>query len=257
MAQLHWGVVYGPVSSRRFGASLGVNLQPPDRKVCNFNCAYCQYGWSRLEAAGARPTQPAWPRRETVRRGVERVLREQVSSGHPLARLTIAGHGEPTLHPDFPAIVRDLRALRNRIAPSVPIAILSNGSTLDRPTIRKALSEVDERHVKLDAGDTVTLQRLNGASLPFERMLNGLTKLRDVYVQAMFVTDRAGHLDNSGHGAVSSWLAAVRAVRPREAHVCTIDQPPAFPFLKAVPRDRLESIAGRVRELDIPARVFA
>ena len=41
------GVIYGPVRSRRLGASLGINLLPAGTKVCNMDCAYCQYGWSR------------------------------------------------------------------------------------------------------------------------------------------------------------------------------------------------------------------
>jgi wyosine [tRNA(Phe)-imidazoG37] synthetase (radical SAM superfamily) len=40
-------VVYGPVASRRLGQSLGVNILPRDLKVCNMNCAYCQYNWTR------------------------------------------------------------------------------------------------------------------------------------------------------------------------------------------------------------------
>jgi wyosine [tRNA(Phe)-imidazoG37] synthetase (radical SAM superfamily) len=256
MAELHWNVVYGPVNSRRFGASLGVNLLPPDRKVCNFNCTYCQYGWSRLEADGRLPPSAAWPKAGVVVRGVERALAERARTGEPLARLTIAGHGEPTLHPDFPAIVRGVRAARDRHAPDLMIAVLSNASTLDRAPIRKALAEVDERHMKLDAGDTDLLQRINGSPLPVEQIVAGLQKIPDVHLQAMFIGDRSGRLDNTGQTAVSRWLDVVRTVKPREVHVYTIDRQPAFPFLRAVPIDRLETIAGRVREAGIPVRVI-
>ena len=43
---LHGGVIYGPIHSRRFGTSLGINLLPAGRKVCSFNCVYCQYSWT-------------------------------------------------------------------------------------------------------------------------------------------------------------------------------------------------------------------
>ncbi len=36
------GHVYGPVPSRRFGASLGVDAVP--YKICSFDCTYCQLG---------------------------------------------------------------------------------------------------------------------------------------------------------------------------------------------------------------------
>ena len=38
------GILYGPIHSRRFGRSLGINLSPVERKLCSFNCIYCHYG---------------------------------------------------------------------------------------------------------------------------------------------------------------------------------------------------------------------
>jgi len=33
--------IFGPVKSRRFGVSLGIDLSP-DEKSCNFDCLYCE-----------------------------------------------------------------------------------------------------------------------------------------------------------------------------------------------------------------------
>jgi len=33
--------IFGPVASRRFGMSLGIDLSP-DKKRCNFDCIYCE-----------------------------------------------------------------------------------------------------------------------------------------------------------------------------------------------------------------------
>ena len=257
MTSLHWNVVYGPIASRRLGISLGINLMPPDRKVCNFNCTYCQYGWSRLEADGKLPPISEWPTRERVVQSVARDLRQRAERRETIDRLTLAGHGEPTLHPDFSALVRDLRAVRDEIAPAVPLAILSNSSTLDRLAIRKALAKLDERHMKLDAGDTDTLRRLNGSPVTIEQVIAGLKGLPDIFIQSMFVTDRQGRLDNTGQETVSHWLAAVVELKPRAVHIYTIDRQPAFPFLRAVPLDRLETIARRVRDAGLPALTFA
>jgi wyosine [tRNA(Phe)-imidazoG37] synthetase (radical SAM superfamily) len=60
-------VVYGPVRSRRLGRSLGINLLPPGLKLCNMNCAYCQYGWSvraarrRRQHEGVDEDGMVWP----------------------------------------------------------------------------------------------------------------------------------------------------------------------------------------------------
>jgi wyosine [tRNA(Phe)-imidazoG37] synthetase (radical SAM superfamily) len=152
--------------------------------------------------------------------------------------------------------VRDLRSVRDDVLPALPIAVLSNSSTLDRPAIRKALMELDERHMKLDAGDADTLRRLNGATVPLAQIMGGLKLISDIFIQAMFVGDRQGRLDNTGQEVVSRWLEAVKEVKPRAVHLYTIDRQPAFPFLRAVPQDKLETIACRVREAGIPALTF-
>lgn len=38
--------IFGPVKSRRYGNSLGINLLPDDHKFCNFDCIYCECGWT-------------------------------------------------------------------------------------------------------------------------------------------------------------------------------------------------------------------
>ena len=34
-------IIFGPIHSRRFGKSLGVDLSP-GKKQCNFDCLYCE-----------------------------------------------------------------------------------------------------------------------------------------------------------------------------------------------------------------------
>ena len=34
-------IIFGPIPSRRFGISLGVDLSP-SKKQCNFDCLYCE-----------------------------------------------------------------------------------------------------------------------------------------------------------------------------------------------------------------------
>ncbi|MCF0208121.1 MAG: radical SAM protein, partial [Bacteroidaceae bacterium] len=38
--------IFGPVKSRRFGISLGINLMPDDGKICTFDCIYCECGFN-------------------------------------------------------------------------------------------------------------------------------------------------------------------------------------------------------------------
>ncbi len=34
-------IIFGPINSRRFGKSLGIDLSP-EYKQCNFDCLYCE-----------------------------------------------------------------------------------------------------------------------------------------------------------------------------------------------------------------------
>ena len=248
-------ITYGPVASRRLGRSLGVNLLPPGMKVCNMNCAYCQYGWTRL-AARYRGQGTGWPTPEAVEAAVEARLTHAAVTGETIDRLTIAGHGEPTLHPDFEDIVERLAAVRDRVAPSVRTAILSNSTTAGVQTVRNALARIDERYMKLDAGDSFTFAAINGTATAFTVLVERLRALPPIVIQAMFVTEPSGRIDNSSDRSVDAWIDAVESLRATGVHVYTLDRAPAHSALQPVPARRLREIAERVKRIGIPADVF-
>jgi wyosine [tRNA(Phe)-imidazoG37] synthetase (radical SAM superfamily) len=249
-------VVYGPVRSRRLGRSLGVNLLPPHRKVCNMNCAYCQYGWTR-GAARYRGEGSGWPKPAHVEAAVAARLKAAAARDEIIDRITVAGHGEPTLHPDFEEIAERLCRLRDRVAPGIRLAILSNSTTAARPDVRRGLALFDERHMKLDAGDPITYARINGPGISFTAVVDALRNLPRIVMQSMFVRDTEGIVDNSGEGAVNEWLEAVEAIQPAAVEIYTIDRDPAMADLRPVTKRRLKEIAARVHTLGIPADVFA
>ena len=249
---LQEGVVYGPVESRRLGASLGVNILPDARKVCNFNCPYCQYGWTPADPMGLAVPEESWPLPEVVGAAVEASLARYGA----IDRITLAGNGEPTLHPDFSAIVELLRSVRDRRARHARLAILSNASTIADPDIAAALLRLDERYMKLDAGDQNMLRALNGTLVPIAQIVEGLARLNGVILQSMFTRDGARKIDNTTPEALDSWIAAVRRVRPRAVHIYTIDRSPAWKLLQPVPRAELEMIAKRVSAAGIVSVVF-
>jgi wyosine [tRNA(Phe)-imidazoG37] synthetase (radical SAM superfamily) len=249
-------IVYGPVSSRRLGRSLGINVLPAGVKVCNFNCAYCQYGWSRPGAIGGCDLGGRWPSPRAIADAVGRRLARAVMDGERLDRATIAGHGEPTLHPEFSRVVTELRKVRDRIAPGVRLCVLSNASTLLLPDTHHALRELDERHMKLDAGDARLVLGLNGSGVAPDATAAALRELGGVTVQAMFVRDPTGRLDNSGSAPVGAWLDRVRQVRPIEVHVYTIEREPAWRTLQPVAARRLREIARAVQAAGTPAFAF-
>lgn len=251
---LHEAIVYGPVRSRRFGVSLGINLLPPRRKVCSFNCVYCQYRWTE---PATRWADAAWPSPADVAAAVEQALEAARRAATRLDRLTLAGHGEPTLHPEFAAVVDALLAIRDRDLAGVPLGILSNSTTAHVPEIRRALLRLDERGMKLDAGTQDDLRHVNATSVPIEQIVEALASLSPITLQAMFLRDPQGRVDNTTERAVVAWMAAVQRIRPAAVHLYTIARVPAWQAVTPVPRARLDDIAERLRACGIAASVFA
>jgi len=248
-------IIYGPVRSRRLGASLGVNLLPPGLKVCNMDCAYCQYGWNRGRVR-PRGQRIAWPSAQAVETSVSARLLRATQSGEILDRITVAGHGEPTLHPEFDEVVARLCAVRDRLAPRLPLAILSNSTTAAADDVRSALARFDERYMKLDAGDSITGARINGAPVSVTMIVDALRALAPITVQAMFVKDVCGEIDNTTSGAVRAWLVALEQIKAERVHIYTLRRPPAHESLRPASLRQLREIAERVRSIGVAAEVF-
>lgn len=244
------GIVYGPVRSRRLGWSLGINLQPPGTKICTMNCAYCQYGWTR--EAGRRVR---WPTPARIEAAVARRLRTAAATGELIDRITVAGNGEPTLHPGFEEIAERLARLRDRLAPGIPLAILSNSTTAGWESVRRGLALFDERHMKLDAGDSMTYARINGSLVPFGSIVDALRNLPRIIVQSMFVSDAQHDVDNTTDTAVSAWVDALDTIQPTRVELYTLDRPAARRDLRPASQRRLREIAARVRAAGLLAQV--
>ena len=258
------GAVYGPIHSRRFGYSLGINPLPVTYKFCDFDCVYCQYGWTprtlpptaaKTEESSARSGMRAPRPGNSAKRTDEKLkplrqllteietsLQKMKAAKTPVDVMTIAGNGEPTLYPDFLKLVSGLIRFRNLYYPKVPIGILSDSSQCHRPEIKEALEMLDERSMKLDAGDPETIEHINKPIGGFDltRTLEALRELRDTTVQSLFV--RGSH-DNTKPEQVDHWIEAVAFVQPIAVQVYTIDRPPAESRIEAVGMGRLREIA--------------
>jgi wyosine [tRNA(Phe)-imidazoG37] synthetase (radical SAM superfamily) len=240
--ELQEGVIYGPVNSRRLGRSLGINLLPARRKVCTFNCVYCQYG--KAEAVSPSDVQAGFPSVSSVLQEVEEAIKRQQA---PPDYLTFSGNGEPTLHPGFPEIVVEVLHLRDRLCPAARVAILSNSSTVHRPEVRRAIEQLDDPIMKLDAGDPETLSRLNrpARAVTLERILEGLAAMPRLIVQSMIIAGEAQNAEGEAHEA---WLTTLCRLSPEKVQIYTAERPAAESGVRRVPREELEKLAERAQE---------
>jgi wyosine [tRNA(Phe)-imidazoG37] synthetase (radical SAM superfamily) len=251
---LQTDLVYGPVRSRRLGASLGINILPAHRKICNFNCAYCQYGWTR-ERESQVPADE-WPAASVVAEAVRQTLRTLKANGSTVDHITLAGNGEPTLHPAFSEIVEQLRDVRDREWKSARLAVLSNGGTIERPGVLAALKRIDDPYLKLDTAEAPLFRKLNGATRGRSIPIHLLRAVPHLTIQSLFTRDDSGNIDNTTAAAIDSWIDALKRIRPVSVHVYSLDRAPAWGRLQVVPRAELEAIAARVRAEGLSAEVY-
>jgi wyosine [tRNA(Phe)-imidazoG37] synthetase (radical SAM superfamily) len=245
------GITYGPVRSRRLGRSLGVNILPAGRKICNFDCRYCQYGWTDRAFLKAM-TAEDYPSVPDVLDAVSATL---AALSEPPHYITFSGNGEPTLHPHFGAIVEGVSDARDRLAPAARTAILSNSSRVGISEVREALARLDVRIMKLDAGSEACFRRYNRPvdGLKLETVVEGLKALPDVTLQTLLTGGAAGNLADA---EIEAWLGRVVGIRPRTVQLYTLDrEAPDRDLVPATPAE-LSAVRAGVEERGIRAEVF-
>lgn len=249
---LQSSTVYGPVSSRRFGSSLGINISPTAVKFCLSNCIYCQYGWTDLEKVRQVKLRPA----SELLKEIEQDFSVRSGTGNRIDSITFSGNGEPTLHPELADLVQGVQRLRDRFFPKALLAILSDSTRVHLQEVRAALSEFDERYMKLDAGDAGTYSRINQPVVPIDwsSLVGGLKTLPDVTLQSLFIS---APVDNSKGEIFHHWLETVREIGPKAVYVYTVSRPPADERVRPLEWSELCEIAHRVHEVSgSPASVF-
>ena len=247
--------IFGPVHSRRLGVSLGINLLPADGKICSFDCIYCECGLN-----GSHRPHLRCPSRALVVSSLEEKLVEMAADGVKPDNLTFAGNGEPTSHPEFPAIVDDVIALRNRFAPSAKISVLTNASHILKPAIFEALLKVDNPLLKLGTVDPDYIRRVDRPNSRYD--LPALIKQMQAFngkcmIQTMFMKgDWQGvSVDNTGDEYVLPWLEVVKSIHPELVTIYTLDrETPSKSLLKAT-HEELDRIADLIHAAGLKCTV--
>lgn len=238
-------IVFGPVVSRRLGNSLGINLLPVNKKICNFNCVYCECGLT-----GQNQTHSKLPGRFEVKEALEKWLQKNQSVKNPVDSITFAGNGEPTLHPEFNRIIDDTVALRNKYYPGIKIAVLSNATTTGQKKIFNALLKTDLNILKLDSGFEETIKAINCPLIKFD--LNTIIKSLKAFngkliIQTLFFKGKINNkiYDNTTQVEIEKWLDTIDIIKPESIMIYTIARDTPFEGLKKAEYKVLQTIAER------------
>ncbi|MDD2559484.1 MAG: radical SAM protein [Bacteroidales bacterium] len=249
-------IIFGPVKSRRLGISLGINLLPLNRKFCNFDCLYCECGLGNMKG------RTTLPKIDQVVAALDTKLRSMLAEGVIPDVLTFAGNGEPTIHPDFPAIIDAVIELRERWVPKAKISVLSNSSRIDQADIRAALSKVDNNILKLDSALESTVQLLNRPvkknysiqqQIEYMQLFEGKLIVQTLFVRGSYLGKA---IDNTREEEIVAWIEALRKIKPQSVMIYTIDRETPVQSLEKIPLKELEKIARRLQdETGLPSTV--
>jgi wyosine [tRNA(Phe)-imidazoG37] synthetase (radical SAM superfamily) len=232
--------LFGPVPSRRFGRSLGVDIIP--FKTCTFNCVYCQLGSTTHLDSTRGEWVPAGDVLDEVRCWLERDGRADV--------ISLAGSGEPTLHTGFGDILKGIRALlaqRSEADQRSPIrtCLLTNGSLFHLPEVRSAAALADIVKITLSAPDEATWLRLHrpGSGLRFQDALEGLRAFRNEYAGQIWIEVMIVRGVNDTAPRVVQLAELIRPMRPDRIQLNTVVRPPAERDAEPVTKNDAEVLA--------------
>lgn len=222
--------LFGPVPSRRLGMSLGIDLVP--HKVCSLNCVYCECGRTTNLSTERKEYVPV----DDILIELNNFLKENPSPDY----ITFSGAGEPTLNSGIGEILTYIKSN----FPTIPVAVLTNGTLLSNPQVRKELMQADLVLPSLDAASEHTFRKIN---LP-ERTLN-----IDSYIQGIvdFRNEYSGKINleifiipgyNDNQKELDRLKEAIIKINPDMVQLNTLDRPGTIKGLRAASNIELQNI---------------
>ncbi|MFC2054713.1 radical SAM protein [Chloroflexota bacterium] len=213
--------VFGPVSSRRLGQSLGIDTIP--LKTCNWNCIYCQLGRTRPLINERKDYTPTEIILEEVREAMERHDPSEIDW------ITFVGSGEPTLHKSVGWLIRSVMEITN-----LPVAVITNGSLLYLPEVRQELLLADAVLPSLDAGIDQLYRKINRPhpEITFKRLLQGLIDFRQEYLHKLWIEVMLMKGINDNEKTLVEIAAILEKIGPDEIHINLPSRPPVETWVK-------------------------
>jgi wyosine [tRNA(Phe)-imidazoG37] synthetase (radical SAM superfamily) len=225
-------IAFGPVPSRRLGSSLGINHIPP--KYCPYSCVYCQVG----RTTHMQIEREAFYSPDQVIRDVDTKIAQCLQAGKKIDHLTLVPDGEPTLDLNLGKLIGKLKSTGR------PIAVISNGSLIDRADVQDDLLQADWVSLKIDALDEGTWRKIDRPHhrLSLSRILEGILSFRARF-QGKLVTETmliAGLNDHSA--AAQSLCAYLLELQPSRSYLSIPTRPPAEPGISAPAPQALQEV---------------
>lgn len=224
--------IFGPIPSRRLGASLGVNNIP--YKICSYNCVYCQVGRTlHMQVKRTLYSNPSEVFDE-VKKKVERIRETQQNVDY----ISIVPDGEPTLDSSLGELIERLKEL------GLPVALITNSSLTWDKSVQEDLKKADWVSVKIDAVSPNTWKQINRphASLSLDEILQGMQEFAGSYTGTLCTETMLVKELNDNPEELTAIANFIKSrIRPYKAYIGVPTRPPAEPW---VSRPEPESITA-------------
>lgn len=223
-------IIFGPVNSRRFGKSLGIDLSPT-KKQCNFDCLYC-------ELAPAK-TMDSYEDVVSVEQIME-ALNSTLDEHQDIDVLTITANGEPTLYPHLSELMDEI----NRVKGNTKTLILSNAANIHEPEIQEALQKFDTVKLSLDCASKRCLKRLDRShkGIDVEEIKSGMLTFKEKFSKPLIIEILIVKGINDTPDEIAALNAYLLHLRPTRIDIGTIDRPPAY-HVEALSYEELRAIS--------------
>ncbi len=204
-------------------------------KICTYDCIYCQLG----RTTNKTTQRSEWTPPKTVIKQLKSKLYTKPDY------ITISGSGEPTLFSRLEDLISRIKDITD-----IPIAVLTNGSLLWLPEVRKALKSADMVVPSLDAGSNRIFQYVNRPhqDITFSKMLQGLVEFRKAYSGQYWLEVFLLAGVTTPEMEIKRLKTCINAIQPDKVQVNTVTRPPAEGFAEPVPQKQLQTITKKLYE---------
>lgn len=231
-------IIFGPIPSRRFGISLGVDLSP-SKKQCNFDCLYCE-----LDAAKTVDKMDEFPEVNEIIDAIKSSFQ-----AHPkIDVITVTANGEPTLYPYLEELIKEI----NTIKKDARTLILSNGATIYKKETFDALMYFDIVKLSLDCVSKECFKKLdrNSKNIEIEKIVPAMVDFRKKFKNEFVLEILVVKDLNDKEKEVNALYEAIKEINPTRVDIGTIDRPPAYD-VKPVDYNTLENIANKFLGINV------
>ncbi len=229
--------IFGPISSRRFGMSLGIDLSP-EKKSCNFDCIYCELEKAKKVDIIENPSK------------VEDVINDVLAGieKYNFDVITITANGEPTLYPYLDELIDEI----NKIKKDKKSLILSNSSNIDKPEIQNALKKLDIVKLSLDSVNPKTFKKIDRPleNIKIENIIKGIKEFSKIYEGELIIEILVVKGINDKIEEFKALNEVLKEINPTRVDISTIDRPPAYDVLP-VEYERLFELSQEIKNQHI------